>query len=150
MYNMEISFGSYKLRLEIVLLIVFLLWVVFGHALCSCCKVSLKEGLEMIADANSKTEEEKVKEKVNVEVPTNENGSQAPANVSEAFATLTDVYGENKNDGLESVDIMAKMDFKPECCPNSYTNSMGCACMNMDTYHYLVNRGGNNVPFSEY
>jgi hypothetical protein len=40
--------------------------------------------------------------------------------------------------------------FKPECCPNTYSNSMGCACMTVDQYTYLRDRGGNNVPYSEY
>jgi hypothetical protein len=40
--------------------------------------------------------------------------------------------------------------FKPECCPNAYSNSSGCACMTVDQYNYLITRGGNNVPYSEY
>jgi len=40
--------------------------------------------------------------------------------------------------------------FKPECCPNAYSNSSGCACMTVDQYNYLIQRGGNNVPYSEY
>ena len=40
--------------------------------------------------------------------------------------------------------------FKPECCPNTYSNSSGCACMTGDQYNYLVLRGGNNVPYSQY
>jgi len=40
--------------------------------------------------------------------------------------------------------------FKPECCPSTYSSSMGCACMNTDTYNYLVTRAGNNVPYSDY
>jgi hypothetical protein len=40
--------------------------------------------------------------------------------------------------------------FKPECCPNTYSNSMGCACMSGGQYNYLIMRGGNNVPYSEY
>jgi len=40
--------------------------------------------------------------------------------------------------------------FSPSCCPNTYTNSMGCACMTVDQYNYLIDRGGNNVPYSEY
>jgi len=40
--------------------------------------------------------------------------------------------------------------FKPECCPNTYSNSMGCACMTGAQYNYLILRGGNNVPYSEY
>lgn len=46
--------------------------------------------------------------------------------------------------------MFANTPFKPECCPNSYSNSMGCACMTGNQYNYLVMRGGNNVPYSEY
>lgn len=46
--------------------------------------------------------------------------------------------------------MFANTPFKPECCPNTYSNSMGCACMTTDQYNYLVERGGNNVPYSEY
>lgn len=34
---MEISIGSYKFRLEILILIFIVFWVMFGHVLCSCC-----------------------------------------------------------------------------------------------------------------
>jgi hypothetical protein len=40
--------------------------------------------------------------------------------------------------------------FKPECCPNAYSTSTGCACMTVDQYNYLHDRGSNNVPYSEY
>lgn len=40
--------------------------------------------------------------------------------------------------------------FKPECCPNTYSNSMGCACMTGNQYNYLQQRGGNNVPYSTF
>ena len=41
--------------------------------------------------------------------------------------------------------------FKPECCTgSSYSASTGCACMTANQYNYLVTRGGNNVPYSEY
>ena len=40
--------------------------------------------------------------------------------------------------------------FSGKCCPNTYSNSMGCACMTVDQYNYLIDRGGNNVPYSEY
>ena len=46
---MEISIGSYKVRLEILILIVILLWVIFGHALCSCSTMSTREGFEAVA-----------------------------------------------------------------------------------------------------
>ena len=46
--------------------------------------------------------------------------------------------------------MFANTPFKPECCPNTYSNSTGCACMTGQQYNYLVMRGGNNVPYSEY
>jgi hypothetical protein len=48
------------------------------------------------------------------------------------------------------LSMFANTPFKPECCPNTYSNSMGCACMTGPQYNYLVTRGGNNVPYSEY
>jgi hypothetical protein len=46
--------------------------------------------------------------------------------------------------------MFANTPFKPECCPNAYSNSSGCACMTGQQYNYLVTRGSNNVPYSEY
>ena len=46
--------------------------------------------------------------------------------------------------------MFANTPFKPECCPNTYSNGSGCACMTTKQYNYLIERGGNNIPFSEY
>ena len=46
--------------------------------------------------------------------------------------------------------MFANTPFKPECCPNSFSTGSGCACMTGDQYNYLILRGGNNVPYSEY
>jgi hypothetical protein len=48
MYNMEISIGSYKCRLEICILAFVLFWIMFGHVLCSCCTMSMQEGFDMM------------------------------------------------------------------------------------------------------
>ena len=48
------------------------------------------------------------------------------------------------------MDLFFNTPFKPECCPNTYSNSNGCACMTGNQYNYLILRGGNNVPYSEY
>lgn len=48
------------------------------------------------------------------------------------------------------LSLFNNMPFSPDCCPNTYSTSMGCACMNSDTYNYLISRGGNNQPYSEY
>jgi hypothetical protein len=46
--------------------------------------------------------------------------------------------------------LFANTPFKPECCPNTYSTSTGCACMTGKQYNYLITRGSNNVPYSEY
>lgn len=46
--------------------------------------------------------------------------------------------------------MFANTPFKPECCPNTYSNGSGCACMTGDQYNYLMLRGSNNVPYSQY
>jgi hypothetical protein len=54
--------------------------------------------------------------------------------------------------------LFANTPFKPECCPTAYSNSSGCACITtkdgpngmQSQYNFLISRGGNNVPYSEY
>ena len=62
---------------------------------------------------------------------------------------LIENFKNNNNNDYSSL-MFKNTSFKPECCPNTYSNSMGCACMSTKQYNYLVHRGGNNVPYSEY
>jgi hypothetical protein len=89
-----------------------------------------------------------------------------PINTSSWFASdLTVVPGKTLSPGVQQILnrqpqplplpegemlLFANTPFKPECCPNTYSNSTGCACMTTSDYNYLVMRGGNNVPYSEY
>jgi hypothetical protein len=89
-----------------------------------------------------------------------------PVNTSSwSMPNLTVVQGESLSQGVKNILdrpsqpiplpkdellIFANTPFKPECCPNSYSNSTGCACMTTDQYNYLITRGGNNLPYSEY
>lgn len=66
---------------------------------------------------------------------------------------VSDILGRQKQPiplAEGELDVFATTPFKPECCPNFYSNSTGCACMTTDQYNYLQTRGGNNVPYSEY
>ena len=46
------------------------------------------------------------------------------------------------------LSLFFNTEFKPECCPNTFSNSSGCACMTGEQYNWLILRGGNNVPYS--
>ena len=36
--------------------------------------------------------------------------------------------------------------FDSECCPSTYSNSRGCACLSQPQYNHLMMRGGNHTP----
>ena len=153
MYNMEISIGSYKFRLEILILIVVVFWIMFGHILCSCCLFRI----EGFSGAN--------KSSMGPQFGTAKIPGYIMNPSTWSMPTLTYSPGTTQSTGVNSIlnrpkqpiplpkdelDMFATTEFKPECCPNAYSNSSGCACMTGDQYNYLIQRGKNNVPYSEY
>jgi hypothetical protein len=178
---MEISIFGFKFRLEILILIVVVYWIMAGHLLCSCATFPLMEGAATMADTIAKaTTDPKAKKD-----PTKtKEGFVGPINDGESSAytlgsyngvimptskwgrpNLTVVPGKPLSQGVQNIlnrekqpvplpegelNMFETTPFKPECCPNAYSNSSGCACMTVDQYNYLITRGGNNVPYSEY
>jgi hypothetical protein len=149
---MEVSLGSYKVRVEIVLLIIVVSWILFGHLLCGCCRVSMstfmKEGFSIKPELAKSNDPGYILNPSTWSMP-----------------TLTYSPGTTPDTGVQSLlnrpyqpvpppegqlDMLATTQFKPECCPNTYSSSEGCACMTQDQYMYLKTRGSNNVPISDY
>lgn len=153
-----ISIGKFKINLNIYLILLGIaaIWIIVGNLLCSCCVVNLfggnKEGFSV--DAPPATGHEFA-------------SSTAPGWFknpdSWAQPTLSYSPDSKPDSGVKDIldrpeiklplpegqlDLFADMTFKPECCPNTYSSSTGCACMNVKTYNYLNERGGNNVPYS--
>ena len=144
------------LRLEIIVLIGVVLFILFGHTLASCFRYTGKEGFSSRYGTNLD-----VRDQAPFSLT-----SDVPVDTSNWFnANLTYQKGQTPGAAVQSILarqtgelplpddqllMFANTDFKPECCPNTYSNSMGCACMSVDQYSYLTNRGGNNVPYSEY
>jgi hypothetical protein len=222
--NMEITVLGVKLRLGVIILIVVLYWLLWGHVLCSCSRVGLLEGIDetlkkcfdasnnpidcppvvdgptaaQTAPVDLSTEtapaeqfiggQEEDKEEAAVVNPellslksvegfvgANTNYGESAryslsnnkrVNTSSWFSpNLTYTKGGKEGKGVQNILnrqkqpvplpegqllMFANTPFKPQCCPNAYSNSMGCACMTVDQYNYLIDRGGNNVPYSEY
>ena len=73
-----------------------------------------------------------------------------PTGIIDGFNNKKQMETESWNMQQGQMLMFANTPFKPECCPNTYSNSSGCACLTNGQYNHLVNRGGNNVPFSEY
>jgi|Laugresubdmm15sn_1035100.scaffolds.fasta_scaffold00666_7 hypothetical protein len=181
---MEISIFGMKFRVEILILIVVLYWILWGHVLCSCSRVNLMEAVQNMPNVitnrrmfnyevgNSPIPMIGMKEGFAGASTNNGESSQfsvtsdKPVNTSSWF-TQDLSYKKGTTGGKGVQDILnrpkqqiplpegemlmfANTPFKPECCPNAFSNSTGCACMTVDQYNYLINRGGNNVPYSEY
>lgn len=160
MYNMNISIFGFTFRLEVLLIIVLLWWIMWGHVLCSCSRGnSLLEDFSNINKASFDYTMKNFKEGFS-QIKTN-----GPNTNSWFTPKLTYTKGDTPNKAVQSIlnrkqqqlplpegqlDFLASVPFKPECCPNAYSNSSGCACMTAKDYNYLINRGGNNVPYSEY
>lgn len=170
---MNLSIGPYKFRLEIVLLIGFIAFLMFGHLLCSCATVTPYEafcGLKgtMNALTPSYIKQEGFAANNFAEGPEYaKSGAAGTIRNPDTWAqpTLTYSSASHADAGVKKImdraaqpiplpknqlDMFATTPFKPECCPNTYSNSSGCACMTVNQYDYLVDRGGNNVPYSEY
>ena len=163
MYNMDISILGYKLNLEVLILFGIIYLILVVHTVCSTCNVMgimesmrgmmMKEGF---VGANTNYGESSNYSLMNYK-PVNTSSWSRP--------DLRVIPGEPLNPGVQAIlnrpsqpvplppgelDMFANTPFKPECCPNTYSNSTGCACMTTNQYNYLVTRGGNNEPYSEY
>ena len=154
---MEISIGSYKVRLEILILIVILLWVIFGHALCSCSTMSTREGFEAVASAvggketmkNKKTSSKGCKGKGGKEGFTSNNSSAFDTQFAEnnsnfsymnpknwAQQTLVYTPGIKPSAGVETIWARSKTNKPPGVPPLDFFDGIPfkpSCCSNSDT-----------------
>jgi len=171
MYNMEISIFGYKLDLEILILIGIIYLILVSHTVCGTCDFyNLIEGMKPYYHYYNHKYLNRSEGFVN---PLNDGESskyslnnENQVNTSSWFQpNLTVQPGKPLSAGVKEIlnrkpqpiplpkgelDMFATTPFKPECCPNTFSNSSGCACMTTGQYNYLIERGGNNVPYSEY
>jgi hypothetical protein len=163
MYNMETSLFGYKINLEILILIGIVYLIITVNTISSTCNVrGIIEGFtstkkkEGFAGANTNYGESS---KYTL-------GDYSQINTSSwSMPNLEVKPGQSLSQGVQNILnraeqpvplpegemlLFANTPFKPECCPNTYSNSSGCACMTTKQYNYLVERGANNVPYSEY
>lgn len=141
---MRISIGNWSGNFGMIVLIVILIVIIAVHTGCSC----RQENYSNINSIN------------NINTFSNVN-SKPPSTANWDQPTLLVTPGEPLPQGVIEIitrpkqpiplpngqlDMFAKTSFSPKCCPNTFSNSMGCACMTLEQLNYLNQRGGNNVP----
>lgn len=165
---MNISFGGFKLNVEILILICVIYLILVGHTFFGCCNCNLKEAFN---DPSGNVVSTIKTDLSNNNITT---GTIAAGNLASNIKTKEPFVGQstplnlNSNSTVNTTSwstpdmsvtsdasqqhllMFSTIKFKPECCPNSLSTSSGCACMTGQQYNYLAARGGNNVPYSEY
>jgi hypothetical protein len=147
---MNLELFGFKLSLEVLILMGIIYLVIIVNSLYGCCQT------EGFVGANTNYGESSQFSSTNDKL-INTNSWDMP--------NLTMTKGQPLGPGVAQVLdrpqqpiplpegemlMFANTPFKPECCPNAFSNSTGCACMTVKQYTYLNERGGNNVPYSEY
>ena len=167
MYNMDISILGNKLNVELLILIGVIYLILVGHTICGCSSVSgVKETLTNMFGMFMKEGFVGANTNFGESSHYSLKASMTPIDTASwSLPNMTVTPGQSLSKGVNDVlnrptqpiplpngelSMFATTPFKPECCPNTYSNSSGCACMTTGQYNYLVTRGGNNVPYSEY
>jgi len=152
MYKMNIKVLGVNLNIELLTLIFVIYLILMVNTLGSCCRMSCSEGF---TGANTNMGLSSGYSLTNPAPPINtDNWNQPNMQVTPGTAVSSGVQDilDRPTQPIPLPDgemlMFANSEFKPECCPNTYSNSSGCACMTTGQFNYLKTRGGNNVPFA--
>lgn len=153
---MNITIGSWKGSVEMLLILGLLLFILFAHLGCSCCRLNRQEYFSILSDLKEGFTGGlgKINTYQSTHAPPPDPAKWDQPTLSicpdqPLSQAVVDIF-ERKTGKIplpnSQLDFFDQTEFKPECCPSFASDSMGCACMSMEQYNYLKQRGGNNVP----
>ena len=134
---MELKILGYALRIEVLVLIAIVGALLGCHLLCSCSRISIKEGLHVLS-------------------PAGVDGGK-PTVTSDSWAVPFLTRNTKKNNSIGShqgtvpplrggqLDMFADNAFTADCCNSSMSSSTGCACVTSAQVEYINTRGGNRT-----
>ena len=162
---MEIKIFGYEVRVEVVIACVIIGMVMGLVMFCDCFQYSLIEGMA--------TKKHSAGAAAAAGVPKKNGKKEGFTNLNNNDLHIDDSYtmgwvktakryasgmgNENKlNTYKDNVGtpvplpegelfFFADNKFKPECCPSTYSDSMGCACLSQPQVDYINQRGGNRT-----
>jgi hypothetical protein len=152
---MDINFFGLKINVGLLTLICVIYLVLVGHLSLGCC--SFNCGAEGFTGANTNYGLSSPYSITKPAAPIDSNKWNMPDMVIQKGKPMPSGVKQILNRPTQPIPLpdgemlmFANTEFKGECCPNAYSSSEGCACMTTGQYNYLITRGGNNVPYSEY
>jgi hypothetical protein len=162
---MEIKVFGYEVRVEIVIACIIIGMVAGLFMFCDCFQYSILEGMQTKNGGAKK----KLASKEGFNAPikegfTNLNNNDLHINDSYTMGWVKNAkqyasgmgYKNKLNSYKDNVGtpvplpegelfFFADNKFTPECCPSTYSDSMGCACLSQDQVTYINQRGGNRT-----
>jgi len=145
---MNISVLGINISVLNIIIAMVLGFLIATHTTCSCCKISAREAMTTLINAAAITannnnyynlKEQWVDNARNYSAHMdNNNGSDDKSEIKETTVPLENTMFYFKDN-----------EFKPECCPSTYSSSTGCACMSEKQTDYLNERGGNRTKANE-
>ena len=144
---MELSILGFKINLLNAVIFLFLGFLIATHTAAGCSKISVKEAMTNLSNAATLNHQN--------------NGDVKGSWENKSYAYAGNMGYESVLDKHESYEgtpvplentlfYFQDNDFKPECCPSTYTTSTGCACTSVEQMKYLNERGGNRTMSSEF
>jgi len=153
MYKMQLEILGFKCRVEVVI-VCLIVGVILGcHVFCSCVKVSIKEGLQVMGAALNYTMGDGVAN--SWDTREGKKGSSVDWRSQDHNSYASKMVPPN-----DSMFFFADTQFEPKCCGSTYSanggltsqgvTSGGCACLNTKQMNYLNTRGGNRTLPTEF
>jgi len=159
---MEIKIFGYEMRIELAIACVIIGMVMGLVMFCDCFQYSLIEGMtsskkHVVGTAASvaKKGKEGFKNLNNNDLHIDDSYTMGWVKTAKRYAS--GMGNENKLNTYKNnvgtpvplpegeLFFFADNKFKPECCPSTYSDSMGCACLSQAQVDYVNQRGGNRT-----
>lgn len=138
---MEMKLFGMQCRLEIIIICLIVGSILGAHLLCSCSKIGLQEGMAIIGAPL----EWQMGTGQATDWKNKANKYASEMGYSETRAKYSKYSGTPVPLPEGELLLFADDQFKPECCPSTYTSSTGCSCITQEQVTYLNERGGNRT-----
>jgi len=160
---MEIKLFGYDVRIEIVVACDIVGMIMGLTLFCDCFQYSLMEGMTTSTAATATSHNDKNKKKTkegfknlsNNDLHIDDSYTMGWVETAKRYASgmgnknRLNTYKDNVGTPVPLPEgelfFFADNKFKPECCPSTYSDSMGCACLSQAQVDYINQRGGNRT-----
>lgn len=144
---MELPILGVKINVLNACIFLILGFLVALLTICSCSKVSMKEAMTNLANAAP------LDHNNNTDVSDSWMSKSLSYAGNMGYQTILEKHEQYKGTPVpleNTLYYFEDNEFKPDCCPSTYSTSTGCACLSTDQMKYLNERGGNRTLPTEF